>query len=172
MIRTTALAAVLLALTTSVVAQQAANNESPAEHHAAVTRRGDLEMGFSHEKTAHHFRLFKDGGLIEATANDANDTNSREMIRMHLTHIAKMFAAGNFDAPMFIHATNPPGVATMAELKDQIEYKFEETDGGAKVRIRTANAKALEAIHQFLRFQITEHETGDPVDISEPSCQN
>lgn len=31
-------------------------------HHNAVDHRGDQVMGFSHEKTTHHFRLFTDGG--------------------------------------------------------------------------------------------------------------
>jgi len=41
------------------------------------------------------------------TANDLNDTKSREQIRMHLTHFTKMFSAGDFNVPMFIHRTPP-----------------------------------------------------------------
>ena len=62
-------------------------------HHDDVNRRGDHEMGFSHEKATHHFRLAKDGDAIEVTANDPNDTESRDQIRQHLTHIAMMFSA-------------------------------------------------------------------------------
>ena len=32
-------------------------------HHAAVNERGDHVMGFDHEKTTHHFRLTKSGGV-------------------------------------------------------------------------------------------------------------
>ena len=32
-------------------------------HHEGVVRRGDDVMGFSHEKTTHHFILLKDGGV-------------------------------------------------------------------------------------------------------------
>jgi len=39
-------------------------------HHDAVNQHGDQVMGFSHEKTTHHFRLYADGGAIEVTAND------------------------------------------------------------------------------------------------------
>ena len=74
-------------------------------------------MGFSHATTTHHFRLYKDGGAIEVAANDPQDTDNRDMIRMHLSHIAQMFAAGNFNTPMFIHATNPPGVPVMKKLR-------------------------------------------------------
>ena len=51
-------------------------------------------MGFSHEQTTHHFRLYADWSAIEMTANDPKDTESSDQIRMHLAHIAGMFAAG------------------------------------------------------------------------------
>lgn len=132
-----------------------------------MMKRGDQAMGFSHEKTTHHFRLYKDGGAIEVSANDPKDTASRDEIRQHLAHISQMFAAGNFNVPMLIHAATPPGVPTMKELREQIHYVFQETDSGARVRINTANAQALEAVHAFLRFQITEHETGDTTEITD-----
>ncbi len=37
----------------------------------------------------------------------------------------------------------------------------EPTARGARVVIRTANPEALEAVHAFLRFQISDHRTGD-----------
>ena len=73
-----------------------------------VVERGDKVMGFSHEKTMHHFRLYSDGGAIEAESNDSQDATSRDEIRSHFGHIAKMFAAGDFSSPMLIHAQNPP----------------------------------------------------------------
>lgn len=120
-------------------------------------------MGFSHETTTHHFRLTSSGGAIEVTANDPNDAKSREQIRMHLTHITKLFSAGDFNVPMFIHDTNPPGAVTMSKLRDQIQYQLKETPQGATIRIFSKNKEAVEAIHQFLRFQIADHKTGDPV---------
>src|SRR5512137_269646 len=51
-------------------------------NHAAAMRamnaRGDRAMGFSHDKTTHHFVLLPDGGAIELTANDGRDTLSRD----------------------------------------------------------------------------------------------
>ena len=44
----------------------------------------------------------------------------------------------------------------------KISYKYEETKSGGLVRIRTSNPKALKAVHDFLRFQIEENQTGDP----------
>ncbi|HEY1265436.1 MAG TPA: hypothetical protein VGF06_18035 [Terriglobales bacterium] len=146
----------------SVVGQET----QTSDHAHGVTQRGDQAMGFSHEKTSHHFRLFKDGGAIEVTANDPGDKESRDMIRMHLAHIAKMFAEGNFQAPMFIHDTDPPGARVMAELRGDIKYEFQEVDGGGRVKITTANPKGIEAVHSFLKFQIEEHQTGDPTDVT------
>ena len=120
-------------------------------------------MGFSHETTAHHFILLPDGGMISVEARCGHDDATREQIRMHLAHITKMFSAGDFDLPMFIHDTNPPGAATMSRLREQVEYRLKETPQGATIRISSKNHEAVEAIHQFLRFQINDHKTGDPV---------
>jgi hypothetical protein len=76
------------------------------DHQAMVNEHGDHVMGFSHEKTTHHFELNYDGGVIDVRANDVKDTESRDQIRGHFQHIAQMFAAGNFNAPMLVHGTN------------------------------------------------------------------
>ena len=132
-----------------------------------MNERGDQVMGFDHMKTTHHFRLFADGGSIEVTANSPQDLDSRDQIRMHLGHIAKMFAGGNFNAPMLIHDQTPPGVPELKTLRSDIQYKFEETEQGARVRITTLNPEALKAIHEFLRFQIKEHKTGDSLEVAQ-----
>ena len=126
-----------------------------------VVQRGEHVMGFSHEKTTHHFLLYANGGEINVSANDVGDKASIDQIRMHLGHIAKMFASGNFNAPMLIHDTTPPGVPTMSRLRDEIRYDFSETERGARIRLTTANPQAVDAIHAFLLFQIIDHETGD-----------
>ena len=136
-----------------------------SQHRQDVQTRGDQAMGFSHEMTTHHFLLTKDGGVIEAEAGNPNDKASRDAIRQHMEHIAMMFSEGDFNAPMFIHAQTPPGVPTMKRLKDQITYHVQTTQQGAEVRITTANAEALEAVHQFLKFQIKDHHTGDSTEV-------
>jgi hypothetical protein len=137
------------------------NSNTSGTAEEEMNKRGDHVMGFDHTKTTHHFLLKEWGGSIEVTANNSGDVESSEQIRMHLKHIAKMFAEGNFNAPMLIHAQTPPGVPVMQELKGEIEYNYEEIDRGAAVRISTKNPTALKAIHDFLRFQIKEHKTGD-----------
>jgi hypothetical protein len=72
-----------------------------------------------------------------------------------------MFAEGNFNAPMLVHGTSVPGTATMTQLKDQIHWELQETSRGARLNITADNKTALDAVHQFLRFQIEDHHTGD-----------
>jgi hypothetical protein len=136
------------------------------EHHQGVAVRGDHVMGFSHDQTVHHFRLFADGGAIEAQAIDEQDTASRDAIRSHFSHIAKMFAAGDFSAPMLIHPQNPPGTTEMKRLRAAIQYRLENTEQGGRIRITTKNSDALQAVHAFLRFQIADHQTGDSNEVS------
>jgi ketosteroid isomerase-like protein len=147
-----------------MTAQPDAQHPAGHDRHAGVDARGDQAMGFSHENTTHHFLLTKDGGIIRVDANAADDSESRDQIRTHLRHIARAFAKGDFALPHFIHAQDPPGVATMKA--SPIDYKYEERPAGAQVVLRTRDAKALAAIHDFLRFQIADHRTGDPISVS------
>ena len=77
--------------------------------------------------------------------------------------IAKQFQTGIFTTPFAVHGEVPPGVAAMDQLKDSIIYMYEKTEKGSRVRIMTSNRDALAAIHAFLKYQIEEHKTGDPV---------
>lgn len=177
------LMAVLLLMVTAAAVARAQSHEScplhaehqkkseagQHDHHAGVNKRGDEAMGFSQQKTTHHFRLKADGGAIEVAANDPNDATSREQIRQHLKHIARAFAEGDFSAPLFIHAQTPPGVPAMKRLKAAIKYQYEETEHGGRVRLVTGNAEALAAIHEFLRFQISDHRTGDSTEVEKQS---
>lgn len=162
--RITFLIACLVVAFGSNAAQQPAKDHDG--HDCPMMQRGDQAMGFSHETTTHRFRLFRDGGEIEVQANDAADVTSVSQIRAHLAHIARLFSAGDFDVPMFIHDTTPPGVRTMALRKDQIRYVFGETERGARVRITTTDPQATDAVHAFLLFQIADHHTGDSPKIA------
>lgn len=133
---------------------------------AGVVSRGDHAMGFSHETTSHHFWLYRYGGAIEVSAKDSTDLKTRDQIRMHLSHITNMFSSGDFDVPMFIHDKTPPGSLTMSRLKDQIRYQLKDTPQGTRIEISTKNKEALTAIHDFLRFQINDHKTGDTPNIT------
>lgn len=138
-----------------------AQHDVKHNHDAQLNQRGDEQMGFSHEKTTHHFALTQDGGSIEVRANDPRDTASQDQIRAHFAHIVQMFSAGNFNVPMLVHAQSVPGTAVMSQRKDQIHWKVQDIPRGAKIVIVADNKPARDAVHEFLRFQITDHKTGD-----------
>jgi hypothetical protein len=140
-------------------------HDQHAAHHAVVESHGDQAMGFPHEKTTHHFRILPDGGAIEIGANDSKDLTNAEAIRSHLRHIAMMFGTGDFSAPMFVHDGLPPGVTTMKLMKSALHYTYEETPAGGRIRIKSEDPIAVAAIHDFFRFQITEHQTGDALEV-------
>jgi hypothetical protein len=62
---------------------------------------------------------------------------------------------------MFIHDTVPPGVPVKKSKRAGITYVFEPMQSGGRVRIKTTDAAAIKAVHQFLTFQIDDHRTGD-----------
>ena len=139
--------------------------QAPQDHHGLDTR-GKQGMGFDQNATTHHFYLHEDGGRIEVTVKDSKDRANLGAIRSHLPHIAKMFAAGDFSTPHFIHADDVPGTAEMKRLRDRIAYAYEDIPDGGRVRITTRQARALAAIHEFLRYQVTDHKTGDSLEVT------
>jgi hypothetical protein len=75
-----------------------------------------------------------------------------------------MFSNGDFSIPMFVHSQTPPGITEVKEKRSAIVYSFEELPDGGKVRIKTSDRDALNAIHDFLTFQIEDHHTRDKTD--------
>jgi hypothetical protein len=136
---------------------------------SASMAQGSGAMELNQEKTTHHFELLPNGGTIEITANDPSDAATRDAIRQHVAKIAAMFAEGNFGIPTLVHGQKPPGVDSMTRLKSTISYAAENLPNGGRVQITTSNSEALKAVHDFLRFQIQEHKTGDSLAEPEPA---
>lgn len=154
----------LLSLAIFTLASLTALAQTDHAHHD-MENRGNQGMGFVQDKTTHHFLLRKDGGAIQVTANSGDDKASIEHIRMHLGHIRAAFQSGDFNIPGFVHEQTPPGVPVLIKLKDQIHYTYTEIAQGGRVVISSRNAEAVDAVHSFLRFQITEHQTGDAFEV-------
>lgn len=140
-----------------------AAQHSSMTHDEQLKHRGDLAMGFDQDKTVHHFLLRQTGGAIEVTGKDPADAESIKQIRSHLREIADSFGHGLFDKPVATHGEMPPGADTMAINKERIKYRYEERANGAAVLIETQDPETLKALHDFLRYQILEHKTGDPL---------
>jgi hypothetical protein len=144
--------ALLLLTSIGVVAQS-------DSHQAGVNSRGDTAMGFDHSKTTHHFIQRSYGGDIDVSVNDLHDTEGRDRIRHHLSMIQKKFSSGDFSDPMFIHDRVPPGVPEMKAGK--VSYDYQSTPGGARLKVSSSDKETVTAIHEFLKFQIEDHQTGD-----------
>lgn len=144
-----------------------ASTPSTAHHHHLVAN-ADEEMGFSQEKTTHHFVLLPSGGRIQVTANDTADEENIAKVRGHLKLIAEAFAEGDFTVPEAVHGREPSGVSTMKRLSEKIEFSYDNLPAGGTIVIDSDDPEAIEAIHEFLRFQIKDHGTDDPLEVSEP----
>jgi hypothetical protein len=46
------------------------------------------------------------------------------------------------------------------------EKRFEGLPAGGRVRIKAKSDETLKAVHDFLRFQIEDHHTGDSTEVS------
>lgn len=164
------LAAPIAVLTVASVAW-AQHSSMPAgmtheQHMAQMKTQGEKAMGFDQDTTVHHFRLLADGGSISVDVKTVGDDDTRIQIRSHLRQIATAFQQGDFAKPLMTHGEQPPGVAVLQRLKAELAYTYEDTARGGVVRIMTTNFEALGALHAFLKYQIVEHATGDPVDVS------
>ena len=135
------------------------------EKEKALQKRGADAMGFNQEATTHHFKLTPDGGAIEVTVNSGTDSVAVAEVRNHLRSIASEFAGGDFDKPFQTHGEVPPGVPVMQKNNRAILYRYQDLPLGGAVRIDTKDKRAREAVHEFLRYQITEHRTGDPLEV-------
>lgn len=142
----------------------ALSTPSSLQHGSPPVDRANHGMGFDQAATTHHFVLERTGGTIEVTARPGADSATAERVRMHLRHIATAFATGDFSLPMFIHDADPPGTQVVKERREQMTFRFEALSNGGRVMVRTADREALAALHAFLRFQIREHKTGDPME--------
>jgi hypothetical protein len=49
----------------------------------------------------------------------------------------------------------------MTLLKGDLHWSLQEIPRGARITITADNKEALDAIHDFLRFQIADHGTGE-----------
>ena len=125
-------------------------------------------MGFDQDKTTHHFVLTASGGYIDVTVHDASDQKNLSAIREHLTYIAVKFKDGDFNIPMLVHGQLPPGTEIMKRSKGRIDYQFKVMERGGRVTITTNHRGALQAIHEFIRYQIQEHNTGDSLTVPKP----
>jgi hypothetical protein len=140
---------------------------------------------FERSKATVHFTLYTDGAAIDLQVVHATDDVTRHEVELHMQRVAMALTDGDFSAmrsaqvpatqPTHLHVLAPngrpatgdastffvPGVATLTRLAREVKYAYVETSEGGRVDIRTTSSEALGALHDFLRFQINQHATGD-----------
>jgi hypothetical protein len=114
-------------------------------------------MGVDQYTSQHVFEDLPDGGRIVLDRDDASDTTGIRTIRSHMRDIAVAFTRGDFTAPGLVHAREVPGTKIMTDKRSAITYRAEDRPRGAEVRIRTTDAAAVTAVHEFLAFQRSDH---------------
>jgi hypothetical protein len=125
----------------------------------SMQERGQQTMGVDQTTSSHGFMSLPDGGRIVLVRN-VEDSAGVARIRQHLRDMRRAFGAGDFSMPMFIHMKTVPGVSVMAARHDAITYIESDLPNGGALRIMTTDSAALDAIHQFLAFQRSEHHAG------------
>jgi hypothetical protein len=126
---------------------------------AGVQARGRVAMGVDQYTSSHVFESLPDGGRI-ALQRDTDDSAGTAEIRRHMRDIALRFAAGDFELPGFVHARMVPGTSIMSAKRAVIRYEMDTLPRGGQVRLRSADAAAVGAIHEFLNFQRRDHHAG------------
>jgi hypothetical protein len=165
MTRATLMIATLTVLGAAVARPAVSAASGQHGQHAAGQKHGDAPMGFDAKKTVHHFQLAEKGGSIEVSVKDPADVELRDRVQTHLRSIATQFGEGNFATPFAVHNENPAGVSALKQHAAEITYTFEPSNLGGRVAIVTQSREALAAVHAFLRYQIREHKTGDPLTV-------
>ena len=125
----------------------------------SLQQRGQQVMGVDQTTSSHGFMSLPDGGRI-VLVRDVEDSAGVAQVRRHLRKMQRAFSAGDFSMPMLIHMKTVPGVSMMAARHDRITYTESDLPTGAALRITTADSVALDAIHEFLAFQRSEHHAG------------
>ena len=99
--------------------------------------------------TVSRYGLDKNGGFIEIQATQAQDTRTRDAVRQQLQEEARIGMS---------FATS-----TMLEYRKEIQYRYEETRGGGRIRIMAKKRQSRLAVQDFLRSRMTKPGRGADV---------
>jgi hypothetical protein len=101
------------------------------------------------DMTFERYLLDKDGGAIEVRAADPGDNRTRDAVRQQLQEEARSGISSSTPA--------------LKEQEKKIEYRYEKTPQGARIRIKTKDHDALLAVQDFLRSQMSKPGSGGGV---------
>ena len=154
--RTLSLLAILV-FASLAIAQAAPAGDPDAEMNARFSKA----LGVPLDKVTLHFYLVKNGGVIELTAKDPNDTATINALQKYLQTQKDLWEKGKETAVTDVHGKFPESAATMRRLRNEITFYMAKTDNGGVLRMFSINEQARNAIQEYFKFEIAEHKTGD-----------
>jgi hypothetical protein len=157
MVRTLSLI-VVIAVLASLAAAQAAPTPDPEQE---MNSRFSKAVGVPLDKFILHYYLVKNGGVVELAAKDPSDTSTIEAIQKYLQGQKELWEKGKETVVTDIHGKFPEPAATMKKLRNEITFYMAKTDAGGVLRMFSINDQARVAIQDYMKFEISEHKTGD-----------
>ncbi|UGQ46056.1 aspartate carbamoyltransferase [Massilia endophytica] len=123
-----------------------------------VRARGPLVMPFSLHATTHVFTKTPDGGVQKVLVKNLSETNQRDLVQVHLRHIAAAFSAGDFSGPSALHGDGMPGLARLkAAPPGAVSIKYAPLANGAQITYSTKDAALQAALHAWFDAQLSDH---------------
>jgi len=126
-----------------------------------LNSRFSKTLGTDIDKVAQHYYLVKNGGVIELTAKDPNDTATIKAIQKYLDMQKDLFEKGKNETEAEVHGKVPAGQPLLKKMRNDINFFTSKTENGAVLRMFTVNDQARQAVYDFMKFEIGEHQTGD-----------
>ncbi|MDD2737526.1 MAG: aspartate carbamoyltransferase [Methylomonas lenta] len=122
-----------------------------------VAVRGRHVMPFDLEKTLHIFEKNPQGGVQQVIVKDTGDSEQINLIRRHLSQLAKRFTAGDFAGPRHIHGDTMPGVQALANAGGKVHFLYRALSNGAEIEYVAEDSALIDAIHQYFDAQLNDH---------------
>ena len=141
-------------------AEPEGESASPTPDNDRGQRKTDVAAN-GEDSASYQFVVTRSGGLIRLTVDDPDNAEAAGRAQIDLREAAAQYARGEFSGEPATHGLTPPGTPQMRQLRNRIIYTEHAIQDGAELIISSTDARAVTAIHQFLEFQIREHQSGD-----------
>ena len=152
--------ALILSLATSSFAQQPARFEP---------------VHYDRHRVVHHFYLYPDGGMMTLTVSDPSDAETRKAVRAFVQRVSQLMVMGDLARLREQFGDAVPGLDRIAEArrrKATITVHSSTPGEGSQIVFSAMDPEALQGLHEFLRFQITDLNTGDSPEVRERGRDN
>ena len=125
---------------------------------------------YDRHRVVHHVYLYPDGGMMTLTVSDPSDAETRKAVRAFVQRVSQLMVMGDLTRLREQFGDAVPGLDRIAEArrrKATITVRSSTPDEGSQIVFSTMDPVVLQALHEFLRFQITDLNTGDSPELRE-----